>query len=335
MGLFDTLLYGLNMIDTIKDTSNIFKVHSQNWRENNVCSFYFYHHPTHLSLLYAEACNAGGYTCFGVWCRMNGYWNTAYRYLKAGLHSGTLCSRAEFTRVCYVFGQYEEAITAGNRYSTCENWYPTFYMALSYFMLGYTEKCRQLLIAITEAKLKYNNEAALARGFLQSEYGVEFEVREPGFINYMSASENSILSSEIIPVDRFTALKIASATEFTTDYDKNGFRPFSMGGSTLMEPDYPEDGMTYDFLVRADKWVRELPEIIKNQRTCAKENLENSVVSLSGAARDEFIEDCRYLYNLEYNPQTGKFIDAPRLLPSPFRTDQIDELLAIDKQDLS
>lgn len=332
MALFDYLVHGLNLVTTIEDIVDINKVHSAKWREQNLGGIYFYHRPTHLSLIYAEAGDAGGYTCFGVWCRMNGYWNTAYRYLKPALHSGTLCSRAEFTRVCFVFGQYEEAINAGNRYSTSENWYPTFYMALSYFMLGYTKKCKDLLDMILKSKVQYGNEAALARGFLQSEFGVEFEVREPGFFHYLTAPENSIASSDIIPIDRNTALKTASAIESTIDYTKNGFRPFRFSNTNLLEPEYPEDGMTYQFLVEADDWIKYLPHAIQNQRDFMKDELEKRLSPLSGAARDEFIEDCRYLYNLEYHTQTGKFIDAPRLLPSPFRTDQIDELLEMDRQ---
>lgn len=83
--------------------------------------------------------------------------------------------------VCFVLGKYEEAIAAGNRYKYVEGWLPTFYMALSYYMLGETETCKELLLMIVNSKEKLLNEPSYARGFLQSEYGMTFEEGEKSF----------------------------------------------------------------------------------------------------------------------------------------------------------
>ena len=77
MGLFDLLTFGLLGLENAKTRADDLKVSTTNFQQNNQCDLYFYHAETYHSLFYAEACSAGGYCCFGTWCRMNGYWSTA------------------------------------------------------------------------------------------------------------------------------------------------------------------------------------------------------------------------------------------------------------------
>lgn len=330
MGLLDILDYGLIIGHTAREISDITKVNSSNFQQNNLCNIYFFHSKSHLSLLYAEAGGAGGYCCFGVWCRMNGYWNAAYRYLKVAAHDSTHRSRAEFSRVCFVLGKYEDAITFGNRYQYTENWQPSLYMALSYFMLGDTEKCKEMLLIVSESQLQYGDEAALARGFLQSEYGMKFEVPEKptGFFAKLLSNFDP---KYIIPMDKNTALEIASAKEDTVIYDAGGYKAFNLGGALIpVHEKPPKDGITYHYLVSVDKWARTLPKCMKESREEMRQRLE-PLIPADGVARTEFIEDCRYLHNFEYDPQTGKLLDAPtRYVPYPFDIDKIKELIDLD-----
>lgn len=330
MGFLDVLDWGLTIGHTARELSDIHKVNSTDFKQNNLCDIYFFHSKSHLSLLYAEAGGAGGYCCFGVWCRMNGYWNAAYRYLKIAVHDSTYRSRAEFSRVCFVLGKYEEAIAYGNRYQYTEIWQPSLYMALSYFMLGDTEKCKEMLLIVSESQLQYGDEAALARGFLQSEYGMEFEIPEEP-TGFFATLLSNFKPKYIIPIDKNTALEIASAKEDTVTYDANGYRVFDLGGGFIPEPDDPpKDGITYHYMVKIDKWAQKLPKQMKESREEMRQRLEANMPA-DGVARTEYIEDCRYLHNFEYDPQTGKLLDAPtRFVPHPFDIEKIRELIYLD-----
>lgn len=332
MGFLDAILVGLSVVHAAKEVSSITKVHSDNWQENNQCDLYFYHQKTHLALLYAEACSPGGYTCFGKWCRMNGYWNTAYQYLKIAAHTGTLMSRCEFTRVCFVLGKYEEAIEFGMKYQYLNGWRPTLYTALSYFMLGDTEKCKELLMLIEQSDQKYDFERSLSRGFLHCEYGMDFEKIEKDYAaDFFAKLAGDDTSDGLIPIDRNTAFEIASKKEDTSNYSSGGYQPFDIGGAILIPPDEPKE-ITYHFLVELDKWLKkDLPKDIQYYREERRKAVENCIKTLEdGECKDDAIIDARYLFNFQYVPETGKLIDAPRILPSPFDTAKIDELLTLD-----
>lgn len=335
MGLLDVLDWGLFIGETATELSAVKKVNSNEFQENNQFGIYLYHKETHLSLLYAEQCFAGGYCCFGVWCRMNGYWKAAYQYLKIAAHDGTLRSRAEFARVCFVLGKYEEAIAYGNRYKYMQNWQPSLYMALSYYMLGDTEKCKESLITITQSPNKYRSEPAYARGFLQSEYGMKFEINTDfdisSFFNKISYGDTP---DAIIPMDKNTAFDIASATENTAIYQRDGYKPFDLGGTVYFDIEMPKDRYrkpneyTNRFLIQTDKWIKQLPERFKIRREEARQALEQILVTISDIEREEVIEDCRYLYNFEYDTKTGKLLDAStRLVPHPFDLEKIQALI--------
>ena len=333
MGLFDLLTFGLLGLENAKTRADDLKVSTTNFQQNNQCDLYFYHAETYHSLFYAEACSAGGYCCFGTWCRMNGYWGTAYQYLKIAAYDSTLRSRAEFARVCFVLGKYEEAIAAGNRYKYVEGWLPTFYMALSYYMLGETETCKELLLMIVNSKEKLLNEPSYARGFLQSEYGMTFEEGEKSFLSdFFNEITYGISNDFIIPIDRNTALEIASAKEDTMYFHRTGFVPFSMGRTPLWELKAPKNGYTSSDLVKIDNWIRKLPQNIEEGRNYVRKSLEENVKSWVGVQREEALEDTRYLFNMVYDPQTGKFVDVPRILPSPFDIEAIEQLLETDRQ---
>ena len=331
MGLLDIIDIGLIAGHTVRELSDIHKVNSTDFQQNNLSEIYFFHSNSHLSLLYAEAGGTGGYCCFGVWCIINGHWNAAYRYLKIAAHDSTYRSRAEFARVCFVLGKYEEAIAAGNRYQYIEGWQPSLFMALSYFMLGDTEKCKEALLIISESELKYGNEPALARGFLESEYGMEFEIPEEPQ-NFFMKFLSSYLPGPVIPMDRNTALEVATAKEDEYAYKIHGYKPYDLNGVFISGFEEPsKDGVTYHYMVKVDKWARKVYKQIKEGREKIRIQLEPRVPA-EGVARTEFIEDCRYLFNFEYDPQTGKFLDAPtRFVPHPYDMEKVRELVFSDK----
>ena len=91
-------------------------------------------------------------------------------------------------------------------------------------------------------------------------------------------------------------------------------------------------GRNDNYLVKIDNWVRKLPQNIEEGRNYVRKSLEENVKSWVGVQREEALEDARYLFNMVYDPQTGKFVDVPRILPSPFDIEAIEQLLETDRQ---
>ena len=186
---------------------------------------------------------------------------------------------------------------------------------------------------IVNSKEKLLNEPSYARGFLQSEYGMTFEEGEKSFLSdFFNEITYGISNEFIIPIDRNTALEIASAKEDTMYFHRTGFVPFSMGRTPLWELKAPKNGYTSSDLIKIDNWVRKLPQNIEVDRNYARKSLEENVKSWVGVQREEALEDARYLFNMVYDPQTGKFVDVPRILPSPFDIEAIEQLLENDRQ---
>lgn len=105
-----------------------------------------------------------------------------------------------------------------------------------------------------------------------------------------------------------------------------------MGRTPLWELKAPKNGYTSSDLVKIDNWVRKLPQNIEEGRNYVRKSLEENVKSWVGVQREEALEDTRYLFNMVYDPQTGKFVDVPRILPSPFDIEAIEQLLETDRQ---
>lgn len=136
--------------------------------------FYQFHKKQNFTSLFADCGEYSAYLGYAIWCRNQGYYETAYEYLKIAVHDRTGLSRLEMARVCFVLGKYEEAIQYSEMFQD-ENIYSyNFYQGLAYYKLGQIDKCTEIMKDLAEtAECDVGDKEA--RAFLENGLGIKEE----------------------------------------------------------------------------------------------------------------------------------------------------------------